>query len=393
MEIVGYHDLDRRPGFKMALQEQDRRWYLYVGHLWQPGWSILDVTDPGRPDLIRFLPGPTNTWTIQVQVAGGRMITALEKIDTGWGEDPAAPFDEGLLIWDVSSPAEPVRLGHHRTGGNGTHRNFYDGGRYVHTASAKAGFDGHIYEIVDLAAPGSPQAAGSWWIPGQWRAGGETGVAEGTSLHAPYVVGERAYLAYGAAGLVILDISDASSPSFVSRLDFAPPFTQVIATHSAVPLFGRDLVAVNSEAIEEDCAEPLGFAGLVDIADERAPRIVSMYPLPTPPPGSAYRNFCERGGRFGPHNLHQSQGHPALLARDDLALLTWFNAGLRVYDISDPRLPLEIGEFVPPDPLERRGILPAGRLTAQSEDVLADRRGNIFVTDKNHGIYILRLTG
>ncbi|MDP9483372.1 MAG: hypothetical protein M3P84_09140 [Chloroflexota bacterium] len=393
MEIVGYHDLDRRPGFKMAIQEVAGRWYLYVGHLWEPGWSILDVTDPSRPGLIRFLPGPTNTWTIQVQVAGGRMITALEKIDTGWGEDPDAPFEEGLLIWDVSDPADPVQLGQHKTGGNGTHRNFFDGGRFVHTASARAGFAGHIYEIVDLADPRSPQAVGRWWVPGQRLAGDEQAAPEGTSLHAPYIVGERAYLAYGGAGLVILDIADPSSPALVSRLDFAPPFTPIIATHSAVPLVGRDLIAVNSEAIEEDCAEPLGFAGLVDIVDERAPRVVSMFPLPGPPPDAPYRNFCERGGRFGPHNLHQSQANPALLARDDLALLTWFNAGLRAYDIADPRLPREIGEFVPPDPVERRGILPAGRLTAQSEDVLADRRGNIFVTDKNHGVYVLRLAG
>ena len=73
-------------------------------------------------------------------------------------------------------------------------------------------------------------------------------------------------------------------------------------------------------------------------------------------------------------------------------MLTWFNAGLRIYDVSNPRLPREIGAFVPPDPLERRGVLPAGRLVAQSEDVLADARGFIYVTDKNHGLYILRRT-
>ena len=392
VEIVGYHDLDGRPGFKMAIQEVAGRWYLYLGHLWHRGWSIIDVTDPSDPELLRFVPGPSNTWTIQIQVAGGLMITALEKIDTGWGDDPSAAFEEGFLVWDVSSPADPVRLGRYSTGGNGTHRNFYDGGRYVHCSSVPAGYDGHIYEIVDLADRGAPRVVGRWWVSGQWRAGGEAGVSPGTSLHAAYVTGHRAYLAYGAAGLIILDVSDPTAPSLVSRLDLAPPFNPIIAAHTAVPLHGRGLVAVNSEAIEEDCDEPLGLAGLVDVAKERAPRLVSLFPLPTPPSGAPYRNFCERGGRFGPHNLHQPQGNPAHLDREDLALLTWFNAGLRIYDISDPRLPSEVGEFVPPDPLERRGVLPAGRLVAQSEDVLADARGFVYVTDKNHGLHLLRLT-
>jgi hypothetical protein len=317
------------------------------------------------------------------------MITSLEKIDAGWGDDPAAPFEEGFLVWDLSDPEIPTVVGRYRTGGNGTHRNFFDGDGYVHVAAAVAGFDGHIYEIVDIDDPTDPQPVGRWWVTGQWRDGGEAGVPEGTSLHAPFVAGERAYLAYGAAGLVILDIADRSRPRLVSRLDFAPPFNPIIAVHTAVPFPKRGLIAVNSEAIEEGCDEPLGFAGLVDIANEAAPRVISMFPLPTPSPEAPYRNFCERGGRFGPHNLHQSQGHPALEGRTDLVYLTYFNAGLRVIDVADPRLPREVASFVPPDPIERRGILPR-TLVAQTEDVLVDARGFIYVTDKNHGVHILR---
>jgi hypothetical protein len=391
LEIVGYHDLDGRPGFKMGLQVVGERWYLYLGHLWHRGWSVLDVTDPRSPSLVGSIDGPSNTWTIQVQVAGGRMITSLEKIDAGWGDDPDQPFEEGFILWDVGQPADPEPIGRFRTGGNGTHRNFFDGGRYVHLASAARGFQGHIYEIVDLGDPVSPVRVGRWWVRGQWREGGEPGVPEGTSLHAPYVAGDRAYLAYGAAGLVILDIGDPTAPRPVGRLDLAPPFNPVIAAHTAVPLPDRGLVLVNSEAIEEECDEPLCFAGVVDVARESAPRILSMFPIPSPPAGAPFRNFCERGGRFGPHNLHQAQGSPFLLDRPDLALLTYFNAGLRIIDVSDPRLPREIASFVPPDPTIRRGVLPS-RLVAQSEDVLADARGFIYVTDKNHGLHVLRLS-
>jgi hypothetical protein len=393
IRVVGYHDLDARPAFKLAMQEVGGRFYLYTGHLWHRGWSVLDVTDPGAPRLLRFVDGPANTWTIQIQVAAGRMITALERIAPGWGGDADAPSAEGVLVWDVSDPEAPKRLGQFTTDGGGTHRNYYDGGRYLHLAAGVAGYVGNIYLVVDLAEPSAPKEVARWWVPGQWREGGETGAAAATSLHGgPYIEGDRAYLPYGGAGLVILDVADVTRPRLVSRLSFSPPFQSFIAVHTAVPLPARKLVSVNSEAIKEDCDEPLGFAGLVDVTDERAPRLQSLFPLPAPPPGAPFPNFCRRGGRFGPHNQHQAQHQAVLLDRDDLVFLTYFNAGLRVVDIADARLPREVGWFVPPDPVVRRGVLPT-RLVAQSEDVLVDRRGYIYLTDKNHGLYVLSYDG
>ena len=188
-----------------------------------------------------------------------------------------------------------------------------------------------------------------------------------------------------------LDISDINAPKLVGDLPFSPPFQSFIAVHSAVPLTERKLVVVNSEAIAENCDEPLGYAGIVNVADQTHPRLISLFPLPRPPEDAPFRNFCERGGRFGPHNQHQPQHQSILFQDEDIVFLTYFNAGLRAYDISDPRLPREIGYFVPPDPAIRRGPYPASKLVSQSEDVLVDARGNAFISDKNHGIYVVRL--
>jgi hypothetical protein len=297
-----------------------------------------------------------------------------------------------LCDLEPAGSRKPTRLGHFRTGGGGTHRNYYAGGRYVYATGLPEGFDGHILQIVDIDDPGNPVEVSRWWRPGQWVAGGEGGVPFGTLLHGgAYVHGERAYLPYSAGGFVILDIADKRQPRLVSDLPFSPPFQSFIAVHTAVPLTRRDLVVVNSEAIAENCDEPLGYAGIVDVADEERPRLMSLFPLPQPPPGASYANFCSKGGRFGPHNQHQWQFQDVLLHDEDRVFLTYFNAGLRVYDISDPRLPREVAYFVPPDPEERRGLLPETALVCQSEDVLVDARGNIYVTDKNLGIYVLRL--
>ena len=80
VSVVGYSNLDDRPGFKMSIVESNGRWYLYMGHLWHFGWSIVDVTDPSSPKVAKFISGPANTWTIQMEISGNTVITALEQI-------------------------------------------------------------------------------------------------------------------------------------------------------------------------------------------------------------------------------------------------------------------------------------------------------------------------
>src|SRR3990170_4088035 len=140
LAVVGYHDLENRPGFKMGMQVVDGRWYLYLGHLWHRGWSVLEVTEPARPELRNFVEGPDNTWTIQMQVADGLMVTALEEIAPGWGGEPGRPHEAGVYIWDIADPVRPRRLSYFATGGGGTHRNFYAGGPYLHLAANPEGY-------------------------------------------------------------------------------------------------------------------------------------------------------------------------------------------------------------------------------------------------------------
>jgi hypothetical protein len=397
VEAIGYLPLQDKPAFKMALHQAGERWYWYCAHLWESGWSIVEVTDPRKPRFVRFIDGPANTWTLQIQIADGKMITSMERIPEGWGGDDAASargdYGEGFYIWSLEDPENPRRLGHYRTGGDGTHRNFYAGGRYVHTTALPKGYQGHIYQIVDIADPARPVEVSRWWRKGQWAEGGETGASEDVLLHGgAYVKGDRAYLPYSAGGFVILDISEVKKPRLVSDLPFSPPFQSFIAVHSAVPLQGKPLVIVNSEAIRERCEEPLGFVGIVDVSDETKPRLMSLFPLPVPPAELGVKSFCHRPGRFGPHNQHQPQGQRVLWQDERYVYVTYFNAGLRVYDIQEERAPKEVGWFLPPDPQVRRGPLPKTGLATQSEDVVVDGRGNIFVSDKNHGVYILRHT-
>jgi hypothetical protein len=388
IDPVGYHDLNGKPAFKLAMQEVNNRWYLYVAHLWHRGWSVLDVTDPDAPQFCTFVAGPENTWTIQIQVADDMMITALERIAPAWGGIDGQPCTEGFFIFDVSEPTKPREIGHFQTGSTGTHRNFYDGGNLVHAAAGAPNLVGKIYRAVDISDPGKPREVGRFSLPEQ--AGGAATPGLKFSCHGPaHIEGNRAYLPYGDGGGIILDVSDLTKPQMISQLAFRG-ITATQGIHTFLPLPRRKIALINDEAIRENGDEDLNLAGIVDIHDETKPRMIALFPLPEPPPESGLKNFYEKAGRFGPHNHHHPNHQACLEDRDDIVYLTYFNAGLRVYDIRDARMPKEIAYFVPADPKVRIGTKPS-QLVAQSEDVLVDRRGCIYLSDKNHGIHILRL--
>lgn len=400
VELISYHELDNRPAFKMAMQVVDGRWYLYLAHLWHRGWTIMDVTNPAHPDIVKFVPGPENTFTTQIQVADGIMITALEKIGAGingretlWGGDASKPNEEGIFIWDVHDPGNPKRLSHFETGGNGTHRNFYPGGRYVYLAANMRGFVGNIFVVVDIDDPRNPVEAGRWWYPGQFIGGGEAELlhmpVQSAYHHGPaYTVGNRAYTPLGRAGLIILDLQDMRHPRMVGRMDIGD-FGSIIGCHTVLPLPEREIALMTTEAILEDERDPLNMVLVVDIGDEERPKAISFFPVPVPPEELGIADFQDRGGKFGPHNIHLPHYQECLAPVENIVYLCYENAGLWLYDISKPALPKIVGYFIPEDPKTRRGLLPRD-LATQTEDVLVDARNYVYISDKNHGLFILR---
>jgi len=393
IEAIGYTDAAGASPFKMTLLQNGDQWLMYTSNFFHRGWAIFDVTDPTDPRMLKFIDGPANTATWQIDIADGLMITSLDTLSRGWGGDPDQPHGtEAVLIWSLEDPLNPRQIGSFTTGG-GTHRNIYPGGRYMHLASGLPGYRGDVYQIVDISDPRNPVEAGRFATQGMLES--EPGPYDGGRLHGPAQIrGDHAFLPFGGAGFIIADISNPANIREISRLDFGPLFGPTyLSVHTSMPYLERNLAIVNSEAIAEQCGEALNFAGLVDIADLEAPRLIAHFPLPQPPAGEPLNFFCDRGGRFGPHNQNELQHNPLIEQQGDLVYLTWFNGGLRIYDISTPRNPQEVAWFLPPDPRERRGPLPQTALVTQSEDVIVDTRGNIFMSHKNQGIWVLRHTG
>jgi len=397
VELLGYTLMNEHPAFKITMTRKGDRYYIVGGHYNIPGWSVVDVTDPRNPHVAKFIPGPTNTTTNQVDLSDDILVAALgrptDREDAGMFVNK--PYATGVALIDMKDPLNPKELGRWLTDnpqGRGTHRNMYQGGRYIHLAADMKGYDGDIYVIVDISNPAKPVEAGRWWMPGQHVAGGEKPQKDpNVNLHNPdFVDGNLVYLSYGDAGMVVLDISDFSKPKLVSQTRFTHGHR--FDVHTVTPDFKKKLVYVNSEAVTYDCKGPLDHMTVVDIANPAKPVPLARFPTPVPAAGLPYTSFCDKGGRFGPHNQNQLQYNTNVQKQGNLSYSTWFNGGLRVFDVSNSRAPREVGYFMAGPPPKQ--YLKAYGPYVRMEDVLVDDRGYIYVTGgAQQGLYVLRYTG
>lgn len=362
---IGHSDLG---GFGDGMQVLREGNALFVGHFGTSGagTSILDASDPRDLRLITQLRSPQGSHTHKVQVADGLLLINHEQFRGG------DPYSAGMAVYDVANPFRPRQIGWFDSTGRGVHRIVWTGGRHAYVSAIPEGFEDRIWLVIDMSDPTRPTEVGRWWWPGQWVGGGETPAwpaGKRFAAHHALLDGEFAYVGYGDAGLVVLDVRDRSHPVHVSDLQWSPGGD----THTCLPLPGRGLLVVTDEAVTDRCAGEDHLVRVVDVADPTEPRVISTCP---PPVG----DFCQQGLRFGPHNTHENR--PGSYRSSELIFVTYFNAGLRVYDVADPTNPVEVAHWIPP--------CPEGQEAVQINDVFVAADLLIYVTDRvRGGVYVL----
>jgi hypothetical protein len=327
---------------------------LYVAHYGKSGMgtTVLDVSAPAAPRVVLQLAAPPGTHTHKVQVADGLMLVNEERFRE------SAEWSAGLVVYDVSEPLAPRRIGRWECGGDGVHRIVWTGGRYAQMSATPPGHSDRIWVVVDLADPEHPVEAGRWELeepapPGKRYA-----------AHHALAEGDLAFMGYCDAGLVVLDVADATRPRTLGRVAWEPGG----GTHTCLPLPGRRLVVVTDEQLQDGPGAPRRYVRVVDVSDPAAPRIRSV----CPEPGG---EFDALPLRYGPHNLHENRAGSYRSAR--LAFVTYFNAGLRVYDLADPERPAEVAWWVPD--------APAGQGAAQTNDLFVEAGARVWLTDRFAG--------
>jgi len=396
MRLLAHHDLQGFGGIGegMAMQlARDGRRILWLAHESAPkNFTGVDVTGPRAPRVVVQAELPhAKVRSNSLDIVGDVMAVAYQTQSTGL--TPA-----GFDLFDISVPEEPKLISHFDASGphsRGVHALWFVDGEFVHMASGAADFqsrhpnDDQFYRIVDVRNSSRPVEVGRWWLPGT-REGDSAPPPQrldpkfdaGFRAHNTNVFPQRpdrAYVGYIDGGALILDIADKAHPKLVGRWQYSPPFNGF--THTVLPLFERNLLIVSDECIKDDGFD---WPKLVWVVDARVEEnLVPISTLPAPPQSA----FAHRGGRFGAHNLHENLPVPMSWRSDQIVVGTFFNAGVRAYDISNPYQPQEVAYFVPGAPvLSRAGAI-------QLNDVYVDDRRIVYTVDRFvGGLYILEMT-
>jgi len=382
-------------GMSLQLARGGRR-ILWLAHESAPkNFTAVDVSDPRAPKVVAQTDLPHQQMrSNSLETAGDLMAVAYQV--QKYGLKPA-----GFEMFDIAEPERPRSIGFFDASGpqsRGCHQLWFVDGRTVHMACSDPELkprnpkDDQIYRSVDVSNPSKPRALGRWHLPGTME-GDDAPPPQrlapqfdaGFRAHNTNVYPERpdrCYLGYLDGGMMVLDIADPARPKMVSRWTNSPANTPPFNgfTHTVLPLFSRELLIVTDECIQDDGADWPKLVWVLDARDEK--NLVSIGTLPV----SGVQPLLHKGGRCGAHNLHENPPVKGAWKSEDIVLGTFFNAGLRVYDVRDPHDPQEIAAFVPPAP----NGAPKG--TVQINDVFVDDRGIVFAVDRHAGgLYTLEM--
>jgi hypothetical protein len=396
MKLLAHHELQgfggMGEGMGMQITREQRR-ILWLAHESAPkNFTGVDVTDPRQPKVVVQTELPhAKVRSNSLDIVGDTMVVAYQTREAGL--KPA-----GFDIFNISIPETPRLVSHFDASGphsRGVHAVWFVDGETVHLAAGAADFtpthpnDDQFYRIIDIRNSSKPIEVGRWWYPGTRQGDSapppprmnpefDTGFrAHNTNVFPQRP--DRAYIGYIDGGAVILDIADKANPKLVTIWRYSPPFNGFC--HTVLPLFDRGLLIVSDECVLDDGND---WPKLVRLVDARVE--TNLVPIATFPP-APYATFAHRGGRSGAHNLHENLPVPASWTSDQIIIGTFFNQGVRVYDISDPYQPQEVAYFVPGAP----PMSPAGAV--QLNDVYVDDRRIVYTVDRCiGGLYILEMT-
>jgi hypothetical protein len=392
-KLLAQHDLGGFGGLGEGMSVQvakDGRRIIWLAHESAPkNFTGVDVSDPRKPKVVVQTELPQSYMrSNSLELTGDIMAVAYQCQKTG--QKPA-----GMELFDVSVPEKPRSISFFDTSGphsRGVHQLWFCDGEYVHMASGAPDFepthelDDQFYRCIDVRNPSKPVEVGRWWVPGTRRGDNVAPpprhpLDKGYRAHNTNVYPQKAdrlYLTYIDGGMFIMDIADKSKPQPITHWTNSPPYTGFM--HTALPLFHRDLLVVTDESTENNAHDWPKLIWILDARDEKS--LVSISTCPMPPVDA----FAKRGGRFGAHNVHENVPLPTAWNSEDIILGTFFNGGLRAYDISNPYAPKEVGAFVPPAP---KGT-PAGAV--QLNDVFVDERAIVYTVDRHTGgLYTLEM--
>ena len=376
LALVGQEFLGHR-GMNAALALADH--CAFVGSRNDAAPQVVDVSAPSRPAVVGALPAHPGSTPREIRTVPALHEVAVLSYGLNGGYNAI-----DVLRWNADC-TRPVVVGTYNFGGAAPHE-FYlwqDAARPARVLLYVAMFAASPQElqVVDISDPAQPVLAGTWAVPSSYGH---------APLHSVALSGDgrTAYLSLWTGGLVVGDVSDFAAGRAHPVLR---PLTLAGATyrtdpgdvHSAVPLAAAGRVLTTDERYPAPFGQgcPFGTAHVVDVSDPAHPRALSTMSVPENTPGAC---AAAARGTWTSHN-------PTLTA--NLAFISWYSAGLEVFQLDNPAQPLRLAEFRPGASSPAQRDLQLGTTDAMTWSYPVIRNGLVYVVDINQGLLVLRYSG
>lgn len=361
IELLGQARVkDRKTSDLWVWEAPDGRDYAITGTWGAAGHAyIWDVTDPRNMQMIDMVKVDARTVN-DVKVSENGRIAVISR-------EGASDRKNGLVILDVSAPLDGVtvlaRYDDELTGGV---HNTYIYQDHVYALSA-----GRRYDVISIEDPENPQRVGRFELD-----------SPGHSIHDVWITDGIAASSNWADGVVLTDVGGGgkggspTQPVEIGRYAYPSGWN-----HAAFPYRsksnGKFYVFAGDEAFpaarnplgtnrfEGPPVQAAGWIHVIEFEEGQEAREIARYQVPY----------------GGTHNFW---------VEDDVLYVAYYNAGLRVVDVSGDMLGdlyrqgREIAYFLPDDP---QGFKPNARRTWGT----MPHKGNIFLADNNSGLWAVRL--
>jgi hypothetical protein len=389
----------------LALESVTGDVYVHGDHAYVGSWAapcglgvrIVDVSAPASPELVATAAAYDATSAEDVEVMS---------VDTSWfsgdlmgvGLQDCGGGLAGLDLWDVTDPTSPQWLGFYPNFG-------------VHELSLTVQGDDVLallaspfsepftfffasqtvgdFQLVDVSDPANPALTDDWgalkdggfpagasFIPAPYDCADPLCRGSDPAIFAhsasPSADGMTAYVAYWDLGGVVLDISDPTDVQYIGRTVY--PAGSEGDTHSAVENGDGSLLATTDEDFSPAFGaakvpgDTWGFGRLWSLGNPASPAHLSDVTTP-------HSLTNKTNGFYSVHNP---------VFKGDKLYLSWYSDGVRVFDVSRPTSPREIG-FYKPQP--NRGVLAAHPIPLVWGVVVGG--GRIYLSDMFFGLYVV----
>jgi hypothetical protein len=428
----------------------DMNGHRYMYDYYRDRYEVYDITDPRRAVTVAaksfdYAKGdhPFGPFNIQFNKNLGKYIAVQCYETPRYGllrskytqPDKVAiirgmKFTRGFRVFEVNGPDDWTMLsdvpldpkavsGQYPQEGSGClDVPYYVGDKYVFVAGAPDDsyslqeYKSYLYSAVqlayDISDPRHPKLMSMWSAPGQ-KIGEEEDYKKNARYgnktswmgarmplfipKAPEQGGKYGYAAMGGLGFYVVDISDPAHMKAVSHLDMPVSVAGNEGDNidvTKVETTGE--VYFSGYPMSDDCYEPYKDIYRIDVRDPKNPKIVGTLPRPKPPKEADFTDYCQRRGSFGPKRsgyLNQP-GTPS----QRYMPYSFYNAGLQIFDIADPKKPTIAGYFVPKlaDPSINGSSGDAFRQTGfgpPSHGIFVEWDRNLIWLFTNHGMYAI----